>query len=205
MIKIDLLKPEKKELKEIPAPTLEKIEKKKKFPIESLIILLAIIISVFLVFSVTNAINEENGLIEQAKTEKEKLKDVQDKLNKRQKLEDLLERKINLINESQAKQEVAVRIMDVLSQKLPEWVWMTEVSFIPPEVRIKGRAFSNSLIADYIYNLENSSYFSSIRFIGSSQRRIRNNLVQEFSLTAQYMHQSTSESPSEDNQEKEKK
>ncbi|MFW6160032.1 MAG: PilN domain-containing protein, partial [Acidobacteriota bacterium] len=50
-----------------------------------------------------------------------------------------------------------------------------------------GRALSNNLIADYIFNLEESPYFQNIELISSTQRRERNDQFLEFALTLNYI------------------
>ena len=74
--------------------------------------------------------------------------------------------------------------MDELSKAIPEWVWLTEVTYRTKKVQLKGRALSNNLIADYIANLENSKYFEKVNLISSSLKSTRNNQFLEYSLTA---------------------
>src|SRR4030043_436980 len=93
------------------------------------------------------------------------------------------ERKISPINQLRAQQDSAVVILDELSKNLPDWVWLTEVSFQGQLIQIKGNALSNNLIADFIYNLENSAHFATVNLISSTQRTGRSAQLLEFSLT----------------------
>jgi len=74
--------------------------------------------------------------------------------------------------------------MDELSKNIPEWVWLTEITYRAQKIQLKGRALSNNLIADYIANLEASPYFNNVNLISSSQKTTRNSQFMEYSLTA---------------------
>lgn len=205
MIRVDLLKPEKRELKEVASPLIEELREKKKFPTYIFIIVLAAVIALFMVYNQRNAMSLEQEFLESAREEKSQLKDVIVKLDQLEKQKLLFEKKINIIRLSKTSQEIAVKVMDELSRNIPGWAWLTEVSYKNQIVRIKGKALSNELIADYIYNLETSPYLYDIKLIGSTQRRVRNNQIQEFSLTARYLLQSLLDPSSEETSNKEKK
>lgn len=188
MIRINLLKPEAKEL---PA---EEARREIKPPKMSLIYLLVVFAAAALFFYQRSAFNKEGGLLEDALAEKNKLSDVLGKLEEAQKLKSLFERKINLINQIKPRQQVAVRIMDELSKHIPYYVWLSEATYDNQKVHIKGRALSNNLIADYIYSLETSPYFINVNLLSSTQRTSRDNQYLEFALNASYVAQPVAES-----------
>jgi len=186
MIRINLLKPEKKELKETPGIPTPKIRKERKIPFSYLIFLLLIIVVVALYLMQRNTVNEEKNLLQAAQAEKESLEYVTQKLEQLEQQKKTLQRKISLINYLKAQQPIAVTIMDELSKHIPEWVWLIETKYEEQLVEITGRALSNNLIADYIFNLENSPYFMDVNLISSTQRTEKNSQYLEFTLTAQY-------------------
>lgn len=193
MIRINLLKPEAKEL---PA---EEARREIKPPKMSLIYLLVVFAAAALFFYQRSAFNKEGGLLEDALAEKNKLSDVLGKLEEAQKLKSLFERKINLINQIKPRQQVAVRIMDELSKHIPYYVWLSEATYDKQKIHIKGRALSNNLIADYIYSLETSPYFFNVNLLSSTQRTSRDNQYLEFALNVSYVVQPAAESlPGED-------
>lgn len=191
MIRINLLKPEAKEL---PA---EEVRREIKPPKMSLIYLLVVFSAAAFFFYQRSAFNKESGLLEDALVEKNKLSDVLGKLEEAQKLKSLFERKINLINQIKPRQQVAVRIMDELSKHIPYYVWLSEATYDQQKVHIKGRALSNNLIADYIYSLETSSYFFNVNLLSSTQKTSRDNQYLEFALNASYVLQPSGEDVSE--------
>ncbi len=187
MIKINLLKPEKKELRETPViPVTEK--KVKKTPSLSFLIFFLFIVAIVALFLFQRkALEKERELLRKAEQERNELQYVIVKLEELEKKKSLFSSKIDLINKLMIQQEIPVRIMDELSKNIPEWVWLTEATFKDQNLEIKGNALSNSLIADYIFNLENSPYFDNVNLISSTQRMIGNDQFLEFSLTARYI------------------
>lgn len=188
MIRINLLKPGQKDFKESPAaaPMVEFKEKKSQ-PLFGLIPLLAILAVAALFFFQKSEINQERTLLAQAQEEKRSLQDVVVKLEELQQQRELLQRKIDLIIRLQAEQPSAVIILDELSRKLPEWVWLTEATFDGEIVILKGRTVNNNLLAEYIRNLQESPHFSVVNLIQTIQRRQRNDEYNEFSLSAQFV------------------
>jgi Tfp pilus assembly protein PilN len=188
MIRINLLKPEAKEL---PA---EEARREIRPPKMSLIYLLVVFAAAALFFYQRSAFNKEGGLLEDAQAEKNKLSAVLGKLEEAQELKGLFERKISLINQIKPRQQVAVRIMDELSKHIPFYVWLSEATYDKQKIHIKGRALSNNLIADYIYSLETSPYFFNVNLLSSTQRTTRDNRYLEFALNATYVAPPAAES-----------
>lgn len=192
MIRINLIKTEKK------APPPEEVEKEKKPVPTSLIIGLFVVILAALFFLQRSAISKERALLDVAQEEKTKLQDVLVKLDQVEKQKALIVKKIDLINQLKSHQQVAVKIMDELSKNIPYWVWLTELNYDKQLLHIKGRAMSNDLIADYIYNLETSPSFSNVNLISSTKRTIRGSEFLEFALNARCVIQEKPKLPPEE-------
>ena len=194
MIRINLLKPGKKEIKgpQVEAePEFE--EKRPSATLYGLIYLLMIVAIGALFWTQRNAIANEENLLAQAQAERESLQYVETKLRELEQQKELLQRKINLINRLRSKQGSAVLIMDHLSWNIPDWLWLTKATYSNFNLRLTGKALSNNLIADYISNLERSPYFTNVDLISSTLRQAQNNEYLEFSLTAQYILPNLSE------------
>jgi len=185
MIRINLLKPETKDIKETAVtPGAPEVTVTKSPKIGSLIFLFLVIALGAYLYVQRQAFSREEELLATARAEKVKLQYVTAKLEEQKKLKESLERKINLINDLRSQQDSAVRIMDQLSRSLPEWVWLTEISYDNKALQIKGKALSNNLIADYMTSLENSPVFSNVSLISSTQKNTQRNEYLEFSLSA---------------------
>ena len=183
MIRINLLKEEPKA--PIAKEEEEAVKERKPFPMTSLLGLFVIIV-IALGYLQLNATNKEKNLLSIAEEEKNKLKDVLSKLETVQGQQDLILRKIELINQLKAQQGIAVSILDEISKQIPQWVWLTEVTFSRQQVQIRGRATDNNMIADYIYNLETSPYFANVDLKSTNRRQARGNEYFDFSLSAMY-------------------
>jgi type IV pilus assembly protein PilN len=185
MIRINLLKPETKDIKEEAEPQgLAEVGPKKAPNLGSLIFLLLVVILGAYFYLQQRAFSRENELLAIARQEKANLQYVTAKLEEQKKLKASLERKINLINDLRSQQDLAVRIMDTLSKGLPDWVWLTEVTYDNKGLQIKGKALSNNLIADYMTSLENSPVLMNVSLNSSTQRRASRTEYLEFSISA---------------------
>jgi type IV pilus assembly protein PilN len=185
MIRINLLKPEKKEWKDVSALPVQEVPKEKaKAPSGNLIILLAVVGIAALFYVQKRALDRESDLLNRAKQEKGKLQYVITKLAEIETQKANLEKKIALITDLQAQQAVVVHIMDEISKALPDWVWLTEAAYDKGVVSIKGKALSNNLIADYMIALENSPYLAKVDIKSSTQKTTQNSQYLEFLLTA---------------------
>jgi len=190
MIRINLFKPERKD---IPLPTLAEaapreatLETPRKSSAPSLILLLTVVAIAAVVLTLQRSMSREQRLLQVAEENKRKLTNVLAKLEQLEYEKSVVERKINLINQLKAQREIAVRIMNELSQDLPEWVWLNEVTYENMLVRIKGRAISNTQIAEYIASLERSDALGQVSLVEITQRTQRNEQFLEFILTAYY-------------------
>jgi len=203
MIRVNLLKPEHKEIKETATVADLAAPEKKKEPVKSLILFLLVVGLFGYYYTQERTLKRERNLLDAAIEERNSLQDVAALLTQVEAQRDTLEKKINLINSLKAQQPVAVEIMDELSRNIPDWVWLVDTSYDRQNVRIQGKALSNTLIADYIYNLENSPTFTSVNLISSTQQTLGRDEFLDFTLTARYVFPTTEPSPSEAGTEEE--
>lgn len=187
MIRINLLKPDTaKELREpvVAAGVVE--EGVKKGPnVGSLIFLVLVIGLAALFFLQRKAMDRENGLLAKARQEKAQYQNVEAKLEEQRKARESLNQKITLIESLNAQRDFAPRLMDELSRRLPDWVWLTEVTYDAKGLQIKGRSLSNNLVADYISALEASPQIMNVNLVSSTQKTAKGDQYVEFSLRAQ--------------------
>ena len=70
-----------------------------------------------------------------------------------------LRHKINVINDLKQQQQGPVRIMDEVSQALPELVWLNKLTLKGSSVVLSGVAMDENAVANYITNINASPYF----------------------------------------------
>ncbi len=187
MIRINLLKPEKKDVLPSPvsAPIKETVRAERPSSTPPLILLLTVVIIAALAFTQRNSLNRERTLLDEANAEKRKLQSVLQKLAQLERDRTMKEQKVNLIRALQFRQETAVKIMNALSQALPtDWVWLTEATFDGQTLRVKGRATNNTLIAEYVSALEKSEVLQSVNPTDITQKTARGQQYLEFNMTA---------------------
>ncbi|HSA95629.1 MAG TPA: PilN domain-containing protein [Acidobacteriota bacterium] len=186
MIRINLLKPESKDISKEPmaAPGAAE-ERTKKGPNLGNLIFLALVIGLgAFYFFQQKAFRRENALLATARQEKAQLQYVEAKLEEQRKARESLDRKITLIESLNAQRDLAPRLMDELSRRLPDWVWLNEVVFDAKGIQIKGRALSNNLIADYISGLEASPQIMNVNLVSSTQKTTQGDQYLDFTLRA---------------------
>jgi len=174
MIKINLLKPEKKEVSAgglAVSAIAESRENKMSLP--ALIGAIAITIgSIGLLYIIqSNSLNSEKKLLEERTLRKAELEKVLQKLAELEATKIELDRKIKIINDLKFKQKDAVFMMDKLSRCLPDWVWLTDLNFKNGALQLNGKALSNNLIADLINNLQTSNSFIKVQLKSSSRNK----------------------------------
>jgi len=185
MIRINLLKPESKDIsQQVTAPGITEEAAKKGPNIGNLIFLVLVIGLGAFYFFQQKAFRSENALLATARQEKSQLQYVEAKLEEQRKARESLDRKITLIESLNAQRDMAPRLMDELSRRLPEWVWLNEVVFDEKGIQIKGRALSNNLVADYISGLESSAQIMNVNLVSSTQKTTQGDQYLEFTLRA---------------------
>jgi Tfp pilus assembly protein PilN len=185
MIRINLLKPESKEARDAqPSAPVEVQPRAKLGNLGALILVLAVAGLGAYYFIQKKNMDQEREFLARAQQEKEKLQYVTQKLDEVQKQKANLERKITLITWLKAQQDRPVRLMDALSRNIPDWVWLTEATYGPQGVQVKGKALSNNLIADYMSSLESSPVLTNVYLVSSTQAASGKEQVLDFTLLA---------------------
>ncbi len=161
MIKINLLRVEKKEVK--PLITV-KPEKKEKIHTSLLVLLLILTGVLILLFylRITRTIESERRLLEELEIKKKELAGVIADIEKYNAQKKAFEEKIRVIEALKEKQKVPVRLLDEVSKNVQEGMWLKRLAFSGGKVSISGKAFSNNIIADFISALETTGFFKDV-------------------------------------------
>jgi type IV pilus assembly protein PilN len=144
----------------------------------------AIALIAFQWLSARNTINSLNEEIQQLTQEKQRLQAIIQRVNEYQAKLAELEKREALIEKLKAEREGPVRMLDDLSSKLPDFVWLEQLQQGPNNVTIRGMAASYVSIADYIQKLEESDYFQNVELIDARQGKDE---FTSFQLRAQLM------------------
>ena len=88
-----------------------------------------------------------------------KLESVIKEVEAYQKQKDNLQKRIDLINQLKQNQKGPVRIMDRISQDLPDLVWLDHMGVAGGRITLNGRGLNPNAIANFVENIKNDPYF----------------------------------------------
>lgn len=193
MIKINLLRPEKKEVAAGGGTTVSFAEEAKpsKMSIPALVAAIALTVGFIglMYFLQSNELATERKLLDERTLRKAELEKVLLELEQIEATKKELDSKIKIISDLKLKQKDAVLMMDKLSRSLPEWVWLTDLTIKNGAVAISGKALSNNLIADLINNLQNSSLFTNVQLNSTSRKKEAGIDIFEFRVVCTFVRQ----------------
>lgn len=190
MIKVNLLSPEKKENAAAEGP----VGFSKTEPSAAGVNVPAIVSAVLVVLGAVGAVFwMQSQKIDRMRDESARLKTEMTRYTETLKTIDELEntrnqlkQKIEIINELKSRQQEVVKMMDKVSEALPDWAWITEMTYNSGAITISGKALTNNLIADFISRLKDSNYFPSVEYKDSQLKVLQGVEVYEFRLTCSY-------------------
>lgn len=97
--------------------------------------------------------------VETRKAEAQKLEAIIQEVENFQKRKDNLQSRIDLINQLKQNQKGPVRIMDRISQDLPDLVWLDKLEVNAGKITVRGRGLNPNAIANFVENIKNDTYF----------------------------------------------
>ena len=190
MIKVNLLSPERKEVAGAPAEAAPFPEEEKESKINTGAIIGAAVITFgiigLLYFTQAQTLEQKQQNLQERRARKQALDEVLKTLAELEKAKNELDKKVKLIEDLRSKQHDSVKMMDALCDALPDWVWLTNLTFSSRSLSITGRALSNNLISDLINNLKGTGSFYNVEFPGSSRTTQGNQEIFNFRVTCKY-------------------
>ena len=124
-------------------------------------------------------VRERDQAIAVAQKEVDELAQVLQEVEEYKVKKEKLEHKINIINELKRAQWGPVRIMDQISNALPELLWIESMSLRSNNIELRGKAFNTNQIATFIENLGKVPEFQEPRLRDTNKQ----GPVYNFSIT----------------------
>lgn len=169
------------------------------------IAILSIILSLFgwgwYQITLINKVNRTEEEIASIKKELDAMKLQAEELKKFKEKKEIFEKKFNIIKKLRENKNHPVHLLDDLSHSIPGFLWLTSFTQVEKEksseIQIKGKAFSNEAIAQFMENLENSPYYANVNLKVSEQTDLKkgskgssgkNQGIREFTITCQVEH-----------------
>lgn len=152
-----------------------------------ILVILLVVIGVYLWHSSTNRkIKNLRVQITQVEQDIQRLNKIVQEVEQFKKDKKILEGKIAVIDELKTYRTVQVHYMDELNKALPGQVWLEFYQQRGDTLILRGKSLSTDDIANFMRNLEVSTYFNDIRLDQTSQKEVslgdRKLKVNDFSL-----------------------
>ena len=73
-----------------------------------------------------------------------------------------LQSKLDIINSLEAARNGPVRVLDELSARVPDRLWLTEIKTKGKGIRLEGQSLDTGVVADFLRGLNASPYFTNV-------------------------------------------
>jgi len=96
----------------------------------------------------------------------------------------VVEQKLDTINNLQAGSKVTVRVLDEVASRTPtNRMWLTSLQQTAGNLQLQGIALDNETIAQYMQQMEASEYFEKTELTSSAQTEVAKQKLKSFALT----------------------
>jgi Tfp pilus assembly protein PilN len=110
-------------------------------------------------FVENNKLKERQATVETKKQESTRLEAIIKEVDDYTHRKESLQRRIDLINQLKQNQKGPVKVMDRISQDLPDLVWLDTMGMSGGVVTIAGRGLNPNAIANFVDNVKNDPLF----------------------------------------------
>lgn len=111
----------------------------------------------------------------------EKVKEVEDF----ESLNEKFTKRKNIIEQLTKNQSVPVKILDEMSSRLSEGVWLNSMSIARGKISITGVGFSNHDIVSFVQSLKDSKLFKDVTLLMTRKTRVEGTDAYMFKMTLQ--------------------
>jgi type IV pilus assembly protein PilN len=131
-----------------------------------------------------NALQEKQAEVAARREEAQKLESIIKEVEDFQRRKDSLEKRIALINDLKRNQKNPVKIMDRISQDVPDLVWLDSMDLDGLALKITGRALNPNAVSNFIANIKADPLFEEPSFNSLTQdKSVPGVNVYQYSMT----------------------
>jgi Tfp pilus assembly protein PilN len=134
-----------------------------------------------------NALKERQDTVASKQTEAQRLeviiKEVEDYTHRKESLQ----KRIDLINELKQNQKGPVKVMDRVSQDLPDLVWLDTMQMQGGVITLSGRGLNPNAVANFVDNIKNDPLFEEPELQHLTQASVTP-LVYNFDMTFHFSY-----------------
>ncbi len=165
----------------------KKKKKAKPIPKFFIVLLLLFVISLAGWFVVAQYYsNKINDLNEQKRLNAAKIEELKKKIEEVEDYErnnKIFEERKKIIDELSRNQAMPAKVLDEMSARLTQGVWITSMGITGTNIRVSGVGFSNNDIVDYVTSLKKSPMFTEVALGGTSSATMEKTSVYTFTLS----------------------
>ena len=118
--------------------------------------------SFFLGSSVRSDLQLAKSNVAQLQADIERYKPQQELITKFRTRKQHLQDKLDVIDSLEKARNGPVRVLDEISLRVPDRLWLTSISTKGTEIRLKGKSLDTGVVADFLRGLNGSEYFKNV-------------------------------------------
>lgn len=145
-------------------------------------------------FVMNGRLKDRQEQVVSKQAEAQKLESIIKDVEAYQKRKDNLQKRIDLINQLKQNQKGPVRVMDRISQDLPDLVWLDHMNLGGGAVSLGGRGLNPNAIANFVDNIKNDPLFEEPE-VGSVALVSASPLVYQFDMNFHFTYAPKTEQP----------
>lgn len=123
------------------------------------LLVVGVVVSAGWWFLIQRKLAERDEQVRTRKQDAERLETIIKDVAAYQEQKDNLQKRIDLINQLKQNQKGPVRVMDRISQDLPDLVWFDSMVMDASKITLSGRGLNPNAIANFVANIKNDPYF----------------------------------------------
>ena len=117
-------------------------------------------------------LSDRQDTVASKQAEADRLQNIIKQVDDYTKRKESLQKRIDLINQLKQNQRGPVKIMDRISQDLPDLVWLDKMSLSGGLITLNGRGLNPNAIANFVDNIKNDPLFEEPDVSGVSQQSV---------------------------------
>ena len=176
MIKINLLPREKRQIERIKSRNIKEL-----YVIVLSFLFLGSLISL-IHFDQKGKIKDVKSEIDSTQNEINKLRKIEKKVKEFKEKNKYLETRIKVIADLETMSSAPLFILDSLSQSIPERAWINEITLRGNSSTIRGIAWNEPIVAQFLKSLEKSDYFNNVQVSFINKEVINNVTLRSFEI-----------------------
>ena len=139
-----------------------------------------------------NKLSDRKDQVATKTAEAQRLESIIKEVEGYQRQKESLQRRIDLINQLKENQKGPVKIMDRISQDLPDLVWLDKMTESGGMITINGRGLNPNAIANFVENIKNDPLFEEPDLSSMNQVSV-SPMVYSFNMTFHFSYAPKSE------------